>query len=377
MADEEQNQEEGQEQQQGGGNKQPSQAKQAGKQAAEQAKKAAQEAVKKAIKEAAKKALMKVVMSPYGLLIIGIIILILFIVIILFAAFSGFFGKTTPQNPSTKEDLRQASLVMAFNGSKEDQVKYLVESTGDAIASLEEIKAEYSGPAKTLPHAAEIVASCNELIPEMENMVGLEKEARLKKAGELAPKITDLSKMLINTNCPESARSKGSDAMDRLKKLFGSSKSDVEAELVDVPLIGINDSATIKLNKKAAPCFTAALIKIGLMREAGSPDFNQEVRDYNFKSWGGYDWRQNANNPSLLSLHSFGIAFDLNPAENPNCNPSNPVGTQSYCQDGGDIPDAVVKAFSDYGFRWGGDYTNVKDYMHFEYLGEPSSEVPA
>jgi hypothetical protein len=35
----------------------------------------------------------------------------------------------------------------------------------------------------------------------------------------------------------------------------------------------------------------------------------------------------------------------------------------------------VADIFKRHGFRWGGDYPNRHDWMHFEYLGEPVKEV--
>jgi hypothetical protein len=62
------------------------------------------------------------------------------------------------------------------------------------------------------------------------------------------------------------------------------------------------------------------------------------------------------NNPKKsLSLHSYGIAIDLNWDKNQ-------VGTI------GNIPLDVVYLFSIYGWRWGGNWENPgKDPMHFEY----------
>ncbi len=60
------------------------------------------------------------------------------------------------------------------------------------------------------------------------------------------------------------------------------------------------------------------------------------------------------NNPHLpLSLHTFGIAFDINPEENKvkSLKPSIPMG--------------IVDIFESVGFEWGGRW-KLKDYMHFQ-----------
>jgi hypothetical protein len=31
----------------------------------------------------------------------------------------------------------------------------------------------------------------------------------------------------------------------------------------------------------------------------------------------------------------------------------------------------MVRLFNTYGFRWGGEYDYVKDWMHFEFMGTP------
>jgi hypothetical protein len=77
---------------------------------------------------------------------------------------------------------------------------------------------------------------------------------------------------------------------------------------------------------------------------------------------------------SGFSVHSWGKAIDINPLENP------------YIRDGVVLPrageayldrtdvrpgmivdgDFVVEAFTAIGFDWGGDWTRLKDYQHFE-----------
>lgn len=68
-----------------------------------------------------------------------------------------------------------------------------------------------------------------------------------------------------------------------------------------------------------------------------------------------YGWspRKKMNRPEAsLSMHAYGIALDINPAQNK-------VGTR------GNIPDKWVEAFKYEGFIWGGDW-KTPDPMHFE-----------
>ncbi len=82
---------------------------------------------------------------------------------------------------------------------------------------------------------------------------------------------------------------------------------------------------------------------------------------------------------SVLSRHALGMAIDLNPCMNPyvtynadgseNISPANAAefadrtaGFQMMI----DTDDAAYQLFTAYGFEWGGSWTTVKDYQHFE-----------
>lgn len=81
-------------------------------------------------------------------------------------------------------------------------------------------------------------------------------------------------------------------------------------------------------------------------------DLNHQADDW------GFSIRANKNDPSSPSWHSWGIAVDLDAAQNPNgsMHTTFPV-TETR---------ALAHAF---GFRWGFDYHSTKDPMHFEYCG--------
>lgn len=91
------------------------------------------------------------------------------------------------------------------------------------------------------------------------------------------------------------------------------------------------------------------------------------------KNVGGYSWRTTAF--GSISQHSYGTCIDINYDENYYCYPTGEAITGSFWKPYENpfsiTPDgSVVKAFSKYGWTWGGTWTNLKDYMHFSYLGK-------
>ena len=79
-----------------------------------------------------------------------------------------------------------------------------------------------------------------------------------------------------------------------------------------------------------------------------------------------------------LSRHSRGMAIDINPLYNPYVRQRNgrtvvePANAEPYVDRTKDFPYKIVKddlcyrLFKKYGFIWGGDWKNSKDYQHFE-----------
>jgi hypothetical protein len=88
---------------------------------------------------------------------------------------------------------------------------------------------------------------------------------------------------------------------------------------------------------------------------------------------GGYNYRPNVNNPSVLSNHSSGTAIDINASAHPNnTDPtSNFSGPQiAYIRDN-------IIAPAGGALRWGGDYHSTKDGMHIEINVPPGQAVAA
>ena len=81
---------------------------------------------------------------------------------------------------------------------------------------------------------------------------------------------------------------------------------------------------------------------------------------------GCFNWRKMTNS-TAMSNHSFGVAVDINPGYNPYVS-----GTSSSTWNNAPacykIQGDIVAIWQKYGFYWGGDYKNIKDYMHFEYV---------
>lgn len=79
-----------------------------------------------------------------------------------------------------------------------------------------------------------------------------------------------------------------------------------------------------------------------------------------------------------LSNHAKGLAVDLNPLYNPYVKTTNgktviqPANAGKYVDRNGDYPykidknDLAYKLFIAHGFTWGGAWTSLKDYQHFE-----------
>lgn len=61
---------------------------------------------------------------------------------------------------------------------------------------------------------------------------------------------------------------------------------------------------------------------------------------------------------STPSNHSWGLSVDINA-------PKNPQGKYLIT----DMPPWMPDLWNAYGFRWGGDYVNSKDAMHYEFMG--------
>ncbi len=97
----------------------------------------------------------------------------------------------------------------------------------------------------------------------------------------------------------------------------------------------------IYMHRKMMSAFEGAL-RLVIVRDLG----------YMIKSWDGCFNIRNIRGGDSWSIHSWGLAFDINAKENP-------LGKQPQMK-----PELVV-CFTTFGFTWGGTFRR-KDGMHFQ-----------
>lgn len=136
---------------------------------------------------------------------------------------------------------------------------------------------------------------------------------------------------------------------EEAKRIFGSTESEVRSRLVwvDFP---VAVTGRVQVHEKAAPCF-----------EAVGKEIVASKTRYVMVNHGTFNWRL-MRGGTRLSMHSFGIAIDINAPEN-----CFRCGTPPSCKT--DIPPEISEAFKKYGFNWGAEWRSVCDAMHFEWHG--------
>ena len=100
-------------------------------------------------------------------------------------------------------------------------------------------------------------------------------------------------------------------------------------------------------------------------------------RSMNADNTSGFNCRY-VNGTTTWSQHAYGRAIDLNPIENPYVTPSgfvSPPAGEPYADRSRDSKgmvhrgDAAYRAFSQEGWKWGGNWSGSKDYQHFSENG--------
>ncbi|MFY9571516.1 MAG: M15 family metallopeptidase [Blastocatellia bacterium] len=83
----------------------------------------------------------------------------------------------------------------------------------------------------------------------------------------------------------------------------------------------------------------------------------------------GFNYRQTTGG-TQLSNHAFGRAIDINPLQNPYVKEgvALPPGAKYDPSVEGTLTatDPIVRNFQRLGWKWGGEFTSLKDYQHFE-----------
>ena len=112
------------------------------------------------------------------------------------------------------------------------------------------------------------------------------------------------------------------------------------------------------------------LASVRLVDDFGEPGDDNLSMEANNSS--AFNYRQ-VSGSKKLSLHSYGMAIDINPVQNPYLNGSRvaPPNAVDYVDRSLRLPgmidydDLCYKLFTSYGWAWGGDFAKDKDYQHF------------
>ncbi|MBI2638603.1 M15 family metallopeptidase [Candidatus Peregrinibacteria bacterium] len=135
--------------------------------------------------------------------------------------------------------------------------------------------------------------------------------------------------------------------------LLGDNREEIEPRLTKVEFLG----RTFKVNRYVTP----------YLLEAGKRLANAGIQ-YRAETGGGYSFRRTWGRPAetdttveQLSLHSWGVAIDINPGQNP---PHEGGSTN--------ISPEMVRIMRECGFAWGGNWKGDQyDPMHFQFMANP------
>lgn len=127
---------------------------------------------------------------------------------------------------------------------------------------------------------------------------------------------------------------------------FGRSYTQVRDSQVWVDVPG--SSGGIKIHQRTLPAFQRAVANL---EAAGNT--------YTVGSAVGWVWRT-VGGKRRVSQHAFGNAFDVNPYANP-YRADNVLVT--------DMPPSFRQAWIDAGYCWGGQWVDIKDTMHYSWMG--------
>ncbi len=130
----------------------------------------------------------------------------------------------------------------------------------------------------------------------------------------------------------------------------------------------------VSVHKKIAPALTCVQKRL---RKTCSKNSER----YSPAAVGGFR-TANSFRGGEISNHLFGIAVDIDPDKNPCCGCVSPWPEHPACQGPASsvfertaMPRCWIDAFERYGFYWLGRDPQLRDTMHFEFLGDPERIV--
>ena len=145
-------------------------------------------------------------------------------------------------------------------------------------------------------------------------------------------------------------------------KMYGSTKEEVEKNLTEIVWCPKLSGRKIKVTK-------VNNIQLKLKRIGEEIDKYPQLKPFVQAIGGTFKWRV-VKGTDRLSLHSYGIAIDINTTESNywqwDCKCENENANLKYENR---IPQLLVDIFEKYGFIWGGKWYHY-DTMHFEYRPE-------
>ena len=104
-----------------------------------------------------------------------------------------------------------------------------------------------------------------------------------------------------------------------------------------------------------------------IFKEMADAGFKIVGGDISYRTWGS-DAGFKGRFPQ--SAHTYGHAFDVNPVQN-YCIYANGQIVGDHYSPGSDpysVTEPIINIWKQHGFYWGGDWTSLKDYMHFSYF---------
>jgi peptidoglycan hydrolase-like protein with peptidoglycan-binding domain len=134
---------------------------------------------------------------------------------------------------------------------------------------------------------------------------------------------------------------------EAIKATFG--KAGENMVTIQLPLGASGKLVNVTLHQKMVPVMKACL------EDAQKKDLLKHIRTFDGMYPGFVRNKRNGKTgrelqPPQPSVHSWGIAFDIN---------ANPAPGKVHAD--------LVKHFKDWGFTWGGDFKSNVDPMHFQY----------